>query len=95
LIVENKSNEIDTDCDLIVLHMFSNDVRNVDPEKCGKVHDDLISKLQRQCQFAKIVISLPFHTRWSHHSASAQHTEIRSDFHRLKKTEVQNGLMSQ
>jgi hypothetical protein len=42
--------------------MFSNDVRNVDPEKCGKVHDDLISKLQRQCQFAKIVISLPFHT---------------------------------
>ena len=60
--VENKIDEIDTDCDLIVLHMFSNDVRNLDPEKCVKVHDDLISKLQRQCQFAKIVIALLFHT---------------------------------
>jgi hypothetical protein len=42
--------------------MFSNDVRKLDTEKCVKVHDDLISKLKRQCQFAKIVISLPFHT---------------------------------
>ena len=57
--VGNKIDEIDTDCDLIVLHIFSNDVRNLDHEKCVKVHDDLISKLQRQCQFAKIVISLP------------------------------------
>ena len=44
--VENKIDEIDTDCDLIVLHMFSNYVRNLDPEKYVKVHDDLISKLQ-------------------------------------------------
>jgi hypothetical protein len=60
--VENKIDEIDTDCDLIVLHMFSNDVRKLDTEKYVKVHDDLISKLQRQCQFAQIVISLTFHT---------------------------------
>jgi hypothetical protein len=45
--VENKIDEIDTDCGLIVLHIFSNDVRNLDHEKCVKVHDDLISKFQR------------------------------------------------
>ena len=51
---------IDSEYDLIFLHMFSNDIRNFDPDKCVQSHIEVVEKLLEQCQFSKVIISLPF-----------------------------------
>lgn len=53
---------IDDDYDTITIHMLTNDVRNFSPETCVDKHAEFIAKLQGQCQFAKVLISLPFFT---------------------------------
>ena len=53
---------LDRDFDVILLHMFTNDIRKLSPENCIVKHVELISKLQSKCPFAKVVVSLPFFT---------------------------------
>ena len=58
--MEDKLDELDTDYDCILLHVFSNDIRNYTSEVFMKKFEIFCQKLQAQCPFAKLLISLPF-----------------------------------
>jgi hypothetical protein len=55
-----KIEELDQDYDCILLHVFTNNLRNGTPEQCAKICDEYISALSSHCKFAKIILSLPF-----------------------------------
>ena len=42
--------------------MFTNDIRKSSAENSVEVHSEIVTKLQNHCQFANVVISLPFLT---------------------------------
>jgi hypothetical protein len=41
--------------DCILLHVFTNNLRNGTPEQCVKICDEYISALSSHCKFAKII----------------------------------------
>jgi hypothetical protein len=55
-----KIEELDQDYDCILLHVFTNNLRNDTPEQCVEICDEYISALSSHCKFAKIILSLPF-----------------------------------
>ena len=55
-----KIEELDQDYDCILLHVFTNNLRNGTPEQCVEICDEYISALSSHCKFAKIILSLPF-----------------------------------
>ncbi|VDI50464.1 Hypothetical predicted protein [Mytilus galloprovincialis] len=58
----DKIEELDTDYECILLHVFTNNIRDDTVEECVQKTEELIDALRRHCQFAKIIISLPFLT---------------------------------
>lgn len=58
----DKIEELDNDYECIVLHVFTNDIRDNTVEDCVQKTEELINALLRHCLFAKIVLSLPFLT---------------------------------
>ena len=58
----DKIEELDQDYDCIVIHVFTNNLRGDTPDQCVKKCDDYISAITQHCEFAKIVLSLPFLT---------------------------------
>ena len=55
-----KIEELDQDYDCILLHVFTNNLRNGTPEQCVEICDEYISALSSHCKFDKIILSLPF-----------------------------------
>lgn len=55
--------ELDQYYDCILLHVFTNNLRNgTPPAQCVEICDEYISALSSHCKFAKIILSLPFLT---------------------------------
>ena len=57
-----KISSLDNDYDCVFVQMFTNDLRDSSPEECVQLCTKFSVELSQQCEFAKIVISLPFPT---------------------------------
>lgn len=58
--MEDIFQELDTDYDSIFFHVFTNDIRAETPEVFIQKFESFCQKLRNHCQFAKLIISLPF-----------------------------------
>jgi hypothetical protein len=58
--MDDKLQELDTDYDSIFFHVFTNNIRAETPEVFIQKFESFCQKLRNHCQFAKLIISLPF-----------------------------------
>ena len=58
--MEDKLQELDTDYDSIFFHVFTNNIRAETSEVFIRKFESFCQKLRNHCQFAKLIISLPF-----------------------------------
>ena len=57
-----KLSSLDNDYDCVLVQVFTNDLREWSPEECVQLCTKFSVELSQQCEFAKIVIALPFPT---------------------------------
>ena len=53
---------LDNDYDCVFVQVFTNHLRESSPKECAQLCTKFSVELSQQCEFAKIVISLPFPT---------------------------------
>ena len=57
-----KISSLDNDYDCVFVQVFTNHLRESSPKECAQLCTKFSVELSQQCEFAKIVISLPFPT---------------------------------